>query len=68
LIEIANGRGYATMVAGIDAGNEISKVMHRRVGFRECGTIRRAGFKFGKWLDLALYQYELRGPETPSDG
>jgi len=67
LIKIANGRGYATMVAGIDAGNEISRILHERVGFRECGTIQRAGYKFGKWLDLTLYQYELQGPEAPRD-
>ena len=30
-----------------------------RLGFFSCGTIRQAGFKFGRWLDLAFYQLIL---------
>ena len=67
LIKIANEKGYATMVAGIDSGNEGSKVMHENLGFINCGTIKRVGYKFGKWLNVTFYQYELRGPTTPKE-
>jgi L-amino acid N-acyltransferase YncA len=67
LIKIANERGYATMVAEIDSGNEVSRVMHENLGFTNCGTIRGVGYKFGKWLDVTFYQYELRGPATPEE-
>lgn len=65
LIKIANAKGYATMVAGIDASNEVSRMMHEKLGFNHCGTIQRAGYKFGKWLDLSFYQHQLKGPEKP---
>ena len=68
LIEVANSKGYATMVAAIDSNNKASIIMHKNLGFNKCGTIKRAGFKFGKWLDLTFYQYELRGPDAPKDG
>jgi len=68
LIKAANSKGYATMVAAIDAANDVSKIMHKKLGFSECGTIKKAGYKFGKWLDLTFYQYELRGPDAPKDG
>ena len=68
LIKCANDKGYATMVAGIDVNNEVSLIMHKKLGFTYCGTVRKAGFKFGRWLDLAFYQYELRGPIQPEDG
>jgi phosphinothricin acetyltransferase len=67
LIKIANAEGYATMVAGIDATNEDSKAMHEKLGFRFSGTIQKAGYKFGKWLDLSFYQYDLLGPEKPTE-
>jgi L-amino acid N-acyltransferase YncA len=67
LIKIANEREYATMVAGIDSGNEGSRVMHENLGFTNCGTIKRVGYKFGKWLNVTFYQYELRGPTTPKE-
>ena len=32
------------------------------------GTIRHAGFKFGRWLDLGFWQLVLDTPRTPRDG
>ena len=67
LTKIANEKGYATMVAGIDASNAGSIIMHKKLGFTECGTISSAGYKFGRWLDLVFYQYSLKGPEKPTE-
>lgn len=55
------------MVAGIDSSNAGSILLHETLGFVYSGTIRKAGYKFGKWLDLIFYQYELQGPETPTE-
>ncbi|WP_028401032.1 GNAT family N-acetyltransferase [Ectobacillus panaciterrae] len=68
IIRIANEQKYATLVAGIDAANEKSIKVHERLGFTYSGTIKKAGFKFGKWLDLAFYQLDLNGPERPTEG
>jgi phosphinothricin acetyltransferase len=65
LIKIANKRGYATMIAGIDSSNEASRAMHGNLGFTNCGTVKRVGYKFGKWLDVTFYESELQGPTTP---
>ena len=67
LMKIANEREYATIVAGIDSGNEVSRAMHENLGFTNCGTVKRVGYKFGKWLDVTFYQYGLRGPTTPKE-
>ncbi|MDP4125328.1 MAG: N-acetyltransferase family protein [Bacillota bacterium] len=68
VIRIADERGYATLVAGIDAFNENSIKMHLKLGFEHSGTIKKAGFKFNQWLDLVFYQLHLSGPENPTDG
>jgi phosphinothricin acetyltransferase len=68
IIKIADKRKFMTLVAGIDAFNESSLKMHEKLGFEYSGTIRKAGFKFGKWLDLVFYQKNLSGPENPIDG
>ncbi|WP_377865440.1 GNAT family N-acetyltransferase [Bacillus sp. R86525] len=65
LITIAKGREYMTLIAGIDAENEKSIAMHKTFGFVYSGTIRKAGYKFNGWLDLAFYQLELNGPGNP---
>jgi L-amino acid N-acyltransferase len=63
LIAIANESEYMTLIAGIDEANEESIAMHKNFGFVHSGTIRKAGFKFNKWLNLAFYQLELNGPK-----
>lgn len=45
-----------TVVSVITGGNEISIRMHEKFGFVHCGTIREAGKKFGRWLDIDNYQ------------
>lgn len=65
LITDAKEKEYKTMIAGIDASNENSILLHQKFGFIHAGTIKNAGYKFGKWLDLAFYQLPLDGPKNP---
>lgn len=67
LIHFADGKGYATIVGVIDDNNEGSKLLHEKLGFCHVGLIKKAGYKFGKWLDLSFYQLELSGPSAPSE-
>lgn len=68
LIERARQGNIHVMVGGIDAGNQASIQLHTALGFAHAGTIREAGFKFGRWLDLAFYQLRLDTPSQPVDG
>lgn len=68
IIAEAQRQDYHTMIGGIDAANRVSIRLHERLGFTSCGVIREAGFKFGRWLDLAFYQLILRTPSAPADG
>ena len=68
IIKIADETGYATMVAGIDSENHGSIIIHEKMGFVFSGEIKKAGYKFGKWLNLAFYQLDLTGPKTPLEG
>ena len=68
VIAAAGTQGYHLLVGGIDAANRASIALHEQLGFTHAGTIREAGFKFGRWLDLAFYQLHLPTPEDPVDG
>jgi phosphinothricin acetyltransferase len=68
IIAAAERQDYHVMVGGIDAANAVSIKLHESLGFKHAGTIQHAGFKFGRWLDLAFYQLILRTPATPVDG
>jgi len=68
IVAAAQGQDYHVMVGGIDTANAVSIKLHESLGFNHCGTVRQAGFKFGRWLDLAFYQLILRTPAEPVDG
>jgi phosphinothricin acetyltransferase len=68
LIAAARERQVHTLIGGIDAANRASISLHAKLGFAHAGTIRHAGFKFGRWLDLAFYQLLLETPTRPVDG
>ena len=65
LIDHADHAGYKTIVACIDESNEASIVMHEKFGFTKSGVIENAGYKFGAWLHLGMYQLQLTGPKQP---
>ena len=68
LIPLARAMDKHVMIGGIDATNAVSIALHEQLGFVHAGTIRQAGFKFGRWLDLAFYQLTLQTPAHPVDG
>lgn len=68
VIDAAQSQGKHVMVGAIDAANEASLKLHADLGFERVGTMPQVGFKFGRWLDLALVQRVLATPEQPVDG
>ena len=62
LIDEARRRDLHVMVGVIDATNSASIGLHRRLGFTHSGTVREAGFKFGRWLDVEYWQLLLSRP------
>lgn len=68
LIARARAHDVHSLVGAIDAENRGSIRLHEKQGFEHAGTIREAGYKFGRWLDLAYYQRLLDTPARPTEG
>lgn len=58
IAEVAR-RGFRTAIAGIALPNDASVALHARLGFQPVGVVREAGFKHGRWHDVAFYQLPL---------
>lgn len=54
--EHARSHGVHIMVGGISAENRAGLSFHKAVGYTDAGTVRQAGYKFGRWIDLCLVQ------------
>jgi phosphinothricin acetyltransferase len=68
IIFAARQQKYHVLIGAIDSRNAASVELHKRFGFRHVGTLPQVGFKFGRWLDLDLYQLTLETPVQPTDG
>jgi L-amino acid N-acyltransferase YncA len=54
-------RGYRTAAAGMALPNDASAGLHEALGFVPVGTLRRVGWKHGRWHDVAWAQRDLDG-------
>lgn len=69
LIELCTARGLYTMIAVIgDSENGASIGVHRACGFEQTGTLPKAGFKFGRWLDVVFMTRDLLPPTEVPEG
>ena len=65
LITTCRDDGFRLMIAVIgDSANFASISLHRRAGFRFCGTIHSVGYKFGRWLDSVIMELPLGEGDT----
>jgi phosphinothricin acetyltransferase len=62
-------RGFRSAIAGITLPNEASLALHRALGFEPVGTFRDAGWKHGRWCDVAFWQKRFAtDPDAPPAG
>ena len=60
LVDICTAAGMRQMIAVVgDSENTGSIGVHASLGFQTVGTLRAAGIKFGRWLDVVYMQRAL---------
>ena len=69
LIELATAAGLRQMIAVIGDSENVGSIgVHSSLGFHMIGTMKSAGIKFGRWLDVVTMQRPLgRGDATLPD-
>lgn len=65
LLDEGRRAGVRLVVASIESENAASLALCRSLGFTEVGTLRNAGYKFGRWLSTTYMQKDLGPPAAP---
>jgi phosphinothricin acetyltransferase len=52
-------RGLHRAIAVIALPNDASVALHRRLGYREVGTLTEVGFKLGRYWDTVIFERDL---------
>ena len=65
LIEMATAAGLRQMIAVIGDSDNVGSIgVHSSLGFHMVGTMKSAGVKFGRWLDVVTMQRPLGKGDT----
>ncbi|MFT3899313.1 MAG: GNAT family N-acetyltransferase [Gordonia sp. (in: high G+C Gram-positive bacteria)] len=59
MLDAAADTDVREILALIALPGDGSIALHQRHGFVEAGVLRRVGFKFDRWIDVAILQYSL---------
>jgi L-amino acid N-acyltransferase YncA len=60
LLEHATRRGFRQMIAVIGDSENVGSIgLHSSLGFRQIGTMKSVGLKFGQWVDVVTMQRAL---------
>ncbi len=67
LLAVLELQGFRSAIGGITRPNEASEALHQKLGFEPAGVIKDAGWKFGRWWDVAFWQKRFDGAPPTSD-
>jgi phosphinothricin acetyltransferase len=56
LVEAGRAGGHHALLARISSDNTVSIRLHESLGFSVVGVLKEVGFKFGRWLDVAIME------------
>jgi phosphinothricin acetyltransferase len=60
LFQAGRKNGLRVVLARVESQNRASIALHHRHGFREVGVLRGVGEKFGRLLDVVLFEKQLQ--------
>lgn len=64
LVELLKLQGVRRVYAAISIPNDKSVALHEACGFQFLYSMKKIGYKLGRWCDLAMYETEL----LPAEG
>ncbi|KAJ3070979.1 hypothetical protein HDU98_006007 [Podochytrium sp. JEL0797] len=59
LITECRARKFHAILGVVSLPNDSSARLHEKLGFVKCGHLRDSGFKFGKWVDVGIWELIL---------
>lgn len=57
--------GFHTLIARMAEGSDASRHLNEKLGFEFVGTLKEVGLKFGRLLDVHIYQLMLNDGQRP---
>ncbi|MCF7569296.1 N-acetyltransferase family protein [Sabulilitoribacter arenilitoris] len=59
LLKLLKKENFHTVLGVLTIPNDASIKLHERFGFKQVANLKEVGLKFGKWLDVGIWQLKL---------
>lgn len=60
LVSRAIENNFSTIISFMTDKNKLAKNLVKRNGFDYVGVMKKVGYKFDQWIDMAIYQLQLK--------
>jgi phosphinothricin acetyltransferase len=67
LLRLLERQRFHLAIAAIGLPNDASVLLHERVGFLPVGVFSEVGYKFGRWVDVGMWQRPLLANPTADE-
>lgn len=65
LLSLLKAQEYRRVLAFVTSSNQVCEAFHSAFGFEKVGTLKKAGYKLGKWHSVSIFEKSLSDSDAP---
>ena len=65
ILSLLKPQEYRKVLALVTSSNQVSEAFHSAFGFDKVGTLKKAGYKLGKWHSVSIFEKSLSDSDAP---
>lgn len=65
ILSLLKAQEYRKVLALVTSSNSVSEAFHNAFGFEKVGTVKKAGYKLGRWHSVSIFEKQLSDSDTP---
>ncbi len=65
ILSLLKAQEYRKVLALVTSSNGVSEAFHNAFGFEKVGTVKKAGYKLGRWHSVSIFEKQLSDSDTP---
>ena len=65
ILSLLKAQEYRKVLALVTSSNSVSEAFHNAFGFEKVGTVKKAGYKLGRWHSVSIFEKQLSDSDAP---
>ena len=65
ILSLLKAQEYRKVLALVTSSNSVSEAFHNAFGFEKVGTVKKAGYKLGRWHSVSIFEKQISDSDAP---